>query len=61
MEKAWNALNIFSVSDNVHLTTSLKLIHLDVGDSVSLVADDLGYSLQYLLFCVKLEAAYNLE
>merc|ERR1719391_1306813 len=33
------------------------LIQLEVGDTVSLVADELGYSLQYLLFCVKLEAA----
>jgi len=33
------------------------LIHLDVGDTISLVADELGYSLQYLLFCIHLEAA----
>ena len=38
-------------------TSSLQLIHLDVGDTISLVADELGYSLQYLLFCIKLEAA----
>jgi len=33
------------------------LINLGVGDAISLVADELGYSLQYLLFCIKLEAA----
>ena len=38
-------------------TSSLQLIHLDVGDTISLVADELGYSLQYLLFCIHLEAA----
>ena len=38
-------------------TSSPQLIHLDVGDTISLVADELGYSLQYLLFCIHLEAA----
>ena len=38
-------------------TSSLQLIHMDVGDTISLVADELGYSLQYLLFCIHLEAA----
>ena len=41
------------------LTTSPQLIRLDMGDTLSLVADELGYSLQYLLFCIQLEAAQN--
>ena len=35
----------------------LQVLHLGLGDTLSLVADELGYSLQYLLFCIKLEAA----